>query len=132
MKKFLIMNTIKVAIVLNVFFLLGSVFVPLAIASVSSVNFSWIPNSASNIVGYKIYYGTTSGGAYPNYVDIKTNVPDPNDGRIHGTVSGLTDGITYYFVCTAYNDTGRESAYTSEVVHTVGTTLPEITTIRIK
>ncbi len=132
MKKFFIMNTIKVAIALNVFFLFGSVCVSPAIASVSSVNFSWIPNSASNIAGYKIYYGTISGGAYPNSVDIRTNIPDPNDGRIYGTVSGLTDGITYYFVCTAYNDTGQESAYTSEVAYTVGITAPEIMTIQVK
>ncbi len=131
MKKFLIMTTIKVAIALNVIFLLGSVWGSPAIAAVSSVNFSWIPNSVSNIVGYKIYYGTTSGGAYPNSVDIKMNAPDPNDGRIHGVVTGLTNGVTYYFVCTAYNSSG-ESAYTHEVVYTAMATAPKIKTIQIK
>ncbi len=147
MKKFLIMNIIKVAIVLNVIFLLGNVLVPPAIASESSVDFSWLPNSESNIVGYKIYYGTTAGGGYPNFVDIKSNIPDPKDGRMHGVVSGLTNGITYYFVCTAYNNSGDESAYSGEVVDTpgttstavsgatatgTGTTTPKILTIQIK
>ncbi len=132
MKKFLIINIIKVVIALNIIFLVGSVLVPPAAASESSVSFSWIPNSASNIAGYKIYYGTTSGGAYPNSVDIKNNVPDPNDGRIHGAVTGLTNGVTYYFVCTAYNDTGQESGFSNEVVYTVVTTAPKIITIQLK
>jgi hypothetical protein len=132
MKKFLISDIVKIAIVLNMILLLGSVFVIPAKASVGSVGFSWLPNSASNIAGYKIYYGTTPGGGYPNSVDIKTSVPVSNDGRIHGVVSGLTNGITYYFVCTAYDNTGNESAYTPEVVYTVGTTVPKIITIQIK
>ncbi len=132
MKKFLILNFIKVAIVFNVIFLLGNVMVFPAIASESNVNFSWLPNSASNIVGYKIYYGTTAGGGYPDFVDIKSNIPNPKDGRMHGVVSGLTNGITYYFVCTAYSDSGDESAYSSEEVYTVRATAPKIITIKMK
>lgn len=132
MKRFSTMNIIKVVIVLNVIFLFGGVFAAPVIASESSANFSWLPNSASNVTGYKIYYGTTSGGGYPNFVDIKNNAPDPKDGRIHGTVTGLTDGVTYYFVCTAYNNTGQESDYSDEVAYTAGETVPKIIKIQIK
>ena len=121
MKKSLIMNISKIAMLLNIILLLGSIFVPPTVASESSANFSWVPNSESNIVGYKIYYGTTADGVYPNFVDINNNVPDPTDGRIHGTVTGLTNGITYYFVCRAYNDLGIESDFSSEVVYTPST-----------
>ncbi len=100
--------------------LLGAVVMSPTVAFAGSVNFSWLPNSESNIAGYKIYYGTTAGGGYPNFVDINNNIPDPNDGRIHGTVTELTNGITYYFVCTAYNDLGVESNYSSEVEYTAG------------
>lgn len=131
MKKFLIRDMVKIAIVLNVVFLFGSVFVTSARASGGSVAFSWLPNSGSNVIGYKIYYGTTSGGAYPNSVNINNNIPDPKDGRIHGTVTGLTNGVTYYFVCTAYNNSG-ESPYTKEVVYTVKTIAPKIKLIQIK
>ena len=131
MKKFLIRDMAKIAIVLNVVFLFGIVFVTSARASGGSVAFSWLPNSGSNVIGYKIYYGTTSGGAYPNSVNINNNIPDPKDGRIHGTVTGLTDGVTYYFVCTAYNNSG-ESPYTKEVAYTVKTIAPKIKLIQIK
>ncbi|HFD32726.1 MAG TPA: fibronectin type III domain-containing protein [Gammaproteobacteria bacterium] len=131
MKKFLIRDMAKIAIVLNVVFLFGIVFVTSARASGGSVAFSWLPNSGSNVIGYKIYYGTTSGGAYPNSVNINNNIPDPKDGRIHGTVTGLTNGVTYYFVCTAYNNSG-ESPYTKEVAYTVKTIAPKIKLIQIK
>ena len=133
MKKYLFMNISKSAMLLNVILLLGSVFVPPTLASESSADFSWVPNSESNIVGYKIYYGTTADGVYPNFVDINNNVPDPTDGRIHGTVTELANGITYYFVCTAYNDLGSESDFSSKVVYTAGplTVSPTIMSIQI-
>lgn len=120
MKKYLFMNISKIAMLLNVILLLGSILVLPTVASESSANFSWVPNSESNIVGYKINYGTTADGVYPNFVDINNNVPDPTDGRMHGTVTGLTDGITYYFVCTACNDLGIKSDFSSQIIHTAG------------
>ena len=134
MKKSLIMNISKIAMLLNVIFLLGSVFVPSTVASESIADFSWVPNSESNIAGYKIYYGTTADGVYPTFVDINNNVPDPTDGRIHGTVTGLTNGITYYFVCRAYNDLVIESDSSNEVVYTATTLTvsPTIMLIEIK
>ena len=131
MKKSLLMNIAKIAMLLNVILFLGSVFVPPTVASESSADFSWVPNSESNIVGYKIYYGTTVDGVYPNFVDINNNVPNPTDGRIHGTVTGLTDGITYYFICTAYNDLGNESDFSNKVEH-ITIAVPIITTIQIE
>jgi len=112
MKQSLLVN------IINFLMLFGAVVMFPTVAFAVSVNFSWIPNSESNIAGYKIYYGTTTGGEYPNFVDINNNIPDPSDGRINGTVTGLTNGITYYFVCTAYNDLGIESSYSSEVEYT--------------
>ena len=131
MKKLLQMNIIEIAMILNLILFLGSVFVPPTVASESSADFSWLQNSESNIVGYKIYYGTTDDGVYPNFVDINNNVPNPTDGRIHGTVTGLTDGITHYFVCTACNDLGKESDFSDKIEH-ITIAVPIITTIQIE
>ena len=79
-------------------------------------DFSWLPNSEPNLTGYKIYYGTAS-RTYTNILDI--GLPDPVDGRIHGTVTALTPGETYYFAATAYDSTGAESDYSDEIVYTV-------------
>jgi hypothetical protein len=105
----------KVAVLFNAILFCACFFVFPALASAMSVDFSWVPNSEPSVVGYKIHYGTTS-GVYQNVVDIKNTAPDPSDGRIHGTVTGLTDGTKYYFVCTAYDNQGNESAYSREVV----------------
>ena len=48
--------------------------------------FSWIPNTESNIAGYKIYYGQTNGGPYPGVITV--GPPAPLDGRIQETVPG--------------------------------------------
>ena len=74
--------------------------------------FSWLPSTGSNILGYKIYYGQTDGGPYPNEVDFVN--PAPVDGRIYGEVPGLVCGIHYYFVATTYSDT-EESAFSIQV-----------------
>ncbi len=75
--------------------------------------FSWLPNNESNITGYKIYYGQTNGGPYPDVVNV--GKPAPVDGRIQGTVPGLTCDQQYYFVCVAVNDANLESPYSSQV-----------------
>jgi hypothetical protein len=57
--------------------------------------------------GYKIYYGTSQGGPYPDQVIIS----DPNILTID--IDGLTEA-TYYFVATAYNVAGEESDFSNE------------------
>lgn len=75
--------------------------------------FSWLPNAETDIAGYKIHYGLTNGGPYPSIVNIAA--PTPVDGRILGEVPGLICGNTYYFVCSAYNSTGLESDFSTQV-----------------
>jgi len=66
------------------------------------------PLSLSEIGGYHIRYGTTA-GSYPNTVDV-------SDGSAQSaTVNNLVPG-TYHVVMTSYDNSGRESAYSPEVI----------------
>ena len=68
------------------------------------------PISLSEIDGYRIYYGQTSGN-YPNNIVI-------NDGSVDSMqVDNLAAG-TYRVVMTTVDDNGRESAYSGEVTKT--------------
>ena len=84
-----------------------------AFAADCTQKFSWLPNSETDIAGYKIHYGLTNGGPYPSTVNVVA--PTPVNGRILGEVPGLICGNNYYFVCTAYNSAGLESGYSTQV-----------------
>ena len=76
------------------------------------VDFSWLPNTEADLAGYKIHYGINQNGPYDLIVDVGN--PSPVDGRIKGSVTGLSEGVTYYFVATAYNEAGLESDYSDD------------------
>jgi hypothetical protein len=76
----------------------------------AQVTLTWDPNSETDLAGYEIYYGTSSG----NYQS-KTDVGNVTTY----TVNGLTMGVTYYLAATAYNTQGLQSGYSNEVVYTV-------------
>lgn len=78
-------------------------------AANQSVTLAWNANPETNIAGYRLRYGTTS-GSYPNTVDAGTN--------LSATASGLATGTTYYFTVVAYNTTGQTSPAASELVYT--------------
>ncbi|HEY3276900.1 MAG TPA: fibronectin type III domain-containing protein [Syntrophorhabdaceae bacterium] len=63
-------------------------------------------NSVSNASGYKVYYGSQS-RSYSSNVNAGTATTY--------TVANLAAGTTYYFALTAYNSSGAESGYSSEV-----------------
>ena len=67
--------------------------------------------TSNDLVGYKVYYGTSAGN-YPNTKTIS------NPGIVNSLVENLTPG-TWYFVLTAYNSDGQESAYSGVLVRTV-------------
>jgi Fibronectin type III domain len=75
------------------------------------VSLSWnadavTTNSATNTTGYTLHTGLSSG----NYTQTQ------NAGSATAaTVSQLSSGTTYYFVVTAYNAAGVQSAASAEV-----------------
>jgi hypothetical protein len=75
----------------------------------TAVNVSWNGVSDTNVVGYKLYFGTFS-QEYTNTI-VAGNVTNTY-------LSGITPGATYYFAVTSYNAAGWESAYSTEVAYT--------------
>ena len=93
-----------------------------------SVTFSWLPNQESNLVGYKIHYGTAS-GQYNTTIDVGN--PAPTNGRIQALIENLSDGTTYYIVATAYDAQNQESGFSDEVVWTANPSVATDLTVKI-
>jgi hypothetical protein len=71
---------------------------------------SWGASASSDVVGYRVYYGSASG----SYVQARG--AGINTGSTTGyTASGLLAGRSYFFAVTAYDAAGNESAFSSEV-----------------
>jgi len=71
---------------------------------------TWNPSPDTNVVGYKLYYGT----ACQVYT---TNLVVGNVTNI--TIHGLAAGTTYYFAATSYDAAGDESAFSNEASYAV-------------
>jgi hypothetical protein len=90
---------------------------------------SWNSNSESDLAGYKVYYSTLS-GSYTNVVDVGLTATPDSPGY---TVTNLTDGATYYFAVTAYDQSLNQSGFSKETWLTVsssgsGTTTTDTST----
>ena len=72
---------------------------------------SWTA-STSSVMGYNSYFSTTSGGPY-------TKLTSSPDAVTSYTDSSVVAGQTYYFVVTAVDSSGDESAYSNEVSATI-------------
>lgn len=72
----------------------------------TSITLSWDPSASDGVVGYRLYWGTSSGN-YQKIVDagLAKQVP----------ISGLQVGTTYYFAATAYDASGLESDFSDEL-----------------
>jgi Abnormal spindle-like microcephaly-assoc'd, ASPM-SPD-2-Hydin len=73
-----------------------------------SVDLSWDP-SASAVVGYNIYRGTTSGGPYPTKLN---STPQLGTSFVDNTVNPTT---TYYYVATSLDANSLESSFSNQL-----------------
>ena len=71
-----------------------------------NVGLTWTENS-SQVAGYNVYRGTKSGGPYSKI----NSALDPSTSY---TDTATQAGSTYYYVTTAVDSTGSESAYSNE------------------
>jgi len=86
-------------------------------SSIVSATLSWSPvitNSdgslMTDLAGYKVYYGLAS-GSYTTPIDVGNTTSS--------VITGLNSGTTYYFTVTAYDGSGNESPYATEVSKTL-------------
>ena len=79
-------------------------------SAVRSVSLQWELSPSPGVAGYYIYYGTES-GVYPQRLTL--------DDVGMATIPGLEEGVTYYFVVTAFDESGDESEPSNEVPYTV-------------
>lgn len=81
-----------------------------ASATSTTATLSWNTNTESDLAGYKVYVGTSS-GLYGSPIDV---------GKATSYVmANLKVGNTYYFSVTAYDTSGNESLHSSEVSKSV-------------
>jgi hypothetical protein len=84
--------------------------IQLPVLAGTGVTLTWRPSSATNVAGYKIYYGLAC-HTYASAVVV---------GNTTNTViAGLAPGTTYYFAATTYNCAGDESAFSNEASYAV-------------
>jgi hypothetical protein len=88
-----------------------TLFLSLFTAQSASVNLAWDPSVATDLAGYFVYCGTTS-GVYTVTLSTPTTVTT-------STVPNLVAGQTYYFAVTSSNIAGLQSAYSSELSYTI-------------
>jgi hypothetical protein len=85
---------------------------PSSTFAASSVTLIWNPSPSTNVAGYKICCGLTSGNySSTNYVTGSTNA----------TMTGLIQGVTYYFTATTVDTLGNESPFSNETSYSIPT-----------
>ncbi|MBW2339730.1 MAG: fibronectin type III domain-containing protein [Deltaproteobacteria bacterium] len=88
------------------------------------VTLEWDANTEPDLAGYNVYYKTgSSGPPYNGTGATEGNSPIDVGNVTQFTLTGLPDGVTHYFVVTAYNTGDVESDYSNEVSTSGGVTL---------
>ncbi|MCG6906911.1 MAG: Ig-like domain-containing protein, partial [Desulfobacteraceae bacterium] len=91
-------------------------FLPLS-SMAGSATLNWQPNPENDLDGYRVYYGTSS----------RTYGPPLNVDTTTCTLDPLSEGATYYFAVTAYDTSGNESGFSTEVHKSINDgTIPTI------
>jgi Abnormal spindle-like microcephaly-assoc'd, ASPM-SPD-2-Hydin/Transmembrane protein 131-like N-terminal/Fibronectin type III domain len=93
----------------------GTVTVPVTgtgVATAHSVDLQWQASSSSGVVGYDVYRSTVSGGSYSKL----TSTPVASTSYADNNVSA---GVEYFYVVTAVNSNGAESAFSNQAATTV-------------
>jgi len=88
-----------------------------AAAYAAVTNLAWDANTETDLAGYKLYQSTV--GPTGPFTYVKTIVK----GTLATATADLPDG-TYWWVLTAYDNSGNESGYSNVVTRTIDTVAP--------
>ena len=86
-------------------------------SSGGTIKLGWNPNTESDLAGYRVYYGTSS-GIYDNWVN--AGMGTPSGGLITYSLTNLSKGQTYCIAVTAYNTSNYQSGFSNEVCGDAG------------
>ena len=82
----------------------------LTTAHAAQVTVAWDASTNPAVTGYRVHFGTAPGN-YTTHIDA--------GNATSCVISGLLEGITYYFAATAYDGDGHESDYSAAVNYAV-------------
>ena len=107
------------------FFLSALLFFLLESAAFAyDVVLAWDPNDEEHLDGYVLYVDDGISEILYEYVDTyPLEDIDPDNPRVK--ITGLSDGLAYYFVVTAYDLDGNESDYSDEICVIDGEACPD-------
>jgi hypothetical protein len=91
------------------------VLVALSYARAGQVTLRWNANAETDLAGYIVYIGTSSGD-YLQGIDVSLTA---TPWAPETTLGDLVAGNTYYFTLTAYDIFGNEGGFSNEVAKTV-------------
>jgi hypothetical protein len=94
----------------SLFFSVSFAIMQLSACATGSVTLAWSASTDPNVAGYNVYYGGKC-GTYTNKICA--------GNATNATISGLTEGTTYYFAATTYVASGTNSQLSSEVSYLV-------------
>ena len=103
-------SVIIVALSGLVLFLMAVLSLLMTTAHAAQVTVAWDANTDPAVAGYRVHYGTAPGN-YTSHIDV--------GNATSCVISGLLEGLTYYFAATAYDGSGNESDYSAPVNYTV-------------
>jgi len=111
-------GTLRFLVLALTFFLVFFIIPAFPIQNIhaAEITLAWDRNSEPDIAGYRVYYGRES-RSYTNVVDV--------GNYTSCVIADLEDGVTYYFVATAYNTSGYESGYSNEISSAMSGTIPD-------
>jgi fibronectin type 3 domain-containing protein len=78
------------------------------------VSLTWTASTSSNVTGYNVYRGPTSGGPYTSLTGSPVSSTSYTD-------TAVQSGQTYYYVTTAVDSDGNESTYSNQAQAVVPT-----------
>ena len=88
------------------------------------IEFTWNQNPESDLDGYRLYYGTVSGGPYDGTIATEGSSPIDVGITTSFTLTNLSSE-KYYITLTAYDSEGNESWYSQEILNPFYTAPPE-------